>query len=268
MGGCVDSSSSTQGEFFNGYFDDVRMYDRSFDASQAVALYNGQTPGAGTTGYIVQDTSGYGSDPLDLYIENTDNVSWSDAGLTFTAPTRAMSSGAATKLYSALTATNKMSLDITFKTPDLNQSSPANIVSCSKDSYTRNFTFGQDMLQYAMKLRTSGSGTQTNSSDDVLTANTTQHVVVTYDGKKVRIYCNSSSSPVEIEQTGTFDDSWDSTCKLILGNENGSDQSWLGTISHIALYDQALSSSQVQEKFGESTNAQATLMQVRWFENR
>lgn len=258
--------------FFEGWLDDVRIYDQGFDASQAASLYNGNDPGEGGTGYLVQDTSGFGA-PLDLVVENTARVSWVDGGgLIFTDETRAASPGAATKIHDALTATNRMTIEVKFRTSTLSQDGPARIVSYSSGSSNRNFTFGQYDAAYGMRLRTSSTGnngTPDIESADVLNTGTLQHVIVTYDGETVKMYRNGA---LESETSRNGDFTWNNAYKLVLGNEAGDDQPWLGELYRMTIYDQALNALQVQDLFngqppGDHTEEGAIAFHLRWYEN-
>jgi hypothetical protein len=261
-------------DYFKGYIDDVRIYDRDFEEAQATQLYNGSDPGAGTTGYLVEDTSNFGS-PLNLTIQNTNNVNWIEGGgLEFVDETSALSDSAATKIYTALTATDKMTLEIKFKPNNVDQDGPANIVSFSDDAYARNFTFAQSQQEYLMRLRTSttsDNGSESINSANVLDTTTVQHVVVTYDGTNIKFYRNGSTTPeVTTARQGTFD--WSSAYRLILGNEDGGSNPWLGKIYRFTVYDQALNALQVKDIFdgnapGDYEEQENLTFHVRWYEN-
>ncbi|MAX23562.1 MAG: hypothetical protein CMJ19_03570 [Phycisphaeraceae bacterium] len=261
-------------DYFKGYIDDVRMYDLDFEESQATQLYNGSDPGAGTTGYLVEDTSNFGN-PLNLSIQNTNNVNWIEGGgLEFESATSAVSDSGADKIYSALTATNKMTLEVKFKTNSIDQTGPANIVSFSNDAYARNFTFAQSQQEYLMRLRTSttsDNGSESINSSDVLDTENVQHVVMTYDGQHIKLYRNGSTTPeVTAAREGTFD--WNNAYRLILGNEEGGSNPWLGKLYRFTIYDQALNSLQVKDIFdgnppGDYEEQENLTFHVRWYEN-
>lgn len=261
-------------DYFKGYIDDVRIYDMSFEAIQASQLYNGNDPSNGSTGYLVQDTSNFGT-PLNLNVQNTNNVNWiSGGGLEFVNNTSAVSSAAATKLYDALTATNKMTLEVKFQTSSVDQSGPANLISYSGDSYARNFTFGQSDLKYLMRMRTSqtsNNGSDPVDSTNVLDEQVTQHVVVTYDGESIKMYRNGSTTPeITSNREGTFN--WNNAYRLILGNEEGDTNPWLGKLFRFTIYDQALNTLQVKDLFdgnppGDYDEQENLTFHVRWYEN-
>jgi Concanavalin A-like lectin/glucanases superfamily len=243
---------------FDGSIDDVRIYDRGLDDTQALDLYNGVTPGSGPA-TVVYDTGSFGS-PLNLNIQDPGNVTWlPGGGLQIDAATQIVSPTAATKLYTALTATNQISLEVAFTPADTSQNGPARIVTYSGGASSRNFTLGQEDDTYVTRLRTdttTGNGTPDISSPSVLAAGTQEHVVVSYDGTNVIVYRNGA---VDVTAARTGDFNWDSTFKLILGDELTSGYDWLGQIHRVAIYDKVFNAAQAANVFnglppGDGTN--------------
>ena len=237
--------------YFAGQLDGVRIYDYPLDAGQVSDLFGGGEVGPGSgVGSVVQDTSEYGA-ALDLTIENTDNVTWIDGGgLSFDAATKATSTLAAGKLYSALTDTDEMTLEVIFTPANLSQSGPARIVSYSNDTSNRNFTFGQTQLKYIQRVRTSttsSNGTPDIEALPVLTTSSQHHVVVTFDGEYVKMYRNGALE-VTSEREGNLGN-WNATYKLLLANEDTDNRPWLGSLYRVAVYDRALSASQADDLF-------------------
>jgi len=237
--------------YFSGLIDDVQVYDYPLDAGQVGNLYNGNPIGDPTgPGATVVDTSGFGL-PLDLTIEDPENVSWiPGGGLEITDGTKVVSGGAATKLYDALTGTSEMTLEVIFTPANLTQDGPARIASYSQNTSNRNFTLGQEDEKYIQRLRT----TSTNSngmpdveSSNVLTTDSLHHVVVTYDGENVRMYRNGALE-VTYERDGTFN--WSSSYRFMLANEETNNRHWLGSLYRVAIYDRALVDVQVDDLFG------------------
>ncbi|MCG8508492.1 MAG: PA14 domain-containing protein, partial [Rhodospirillales bacterium] len=95
--GSGDTAATPLDDYFDGRIDDVRIYDQPLDSGQITNVYNGSDPGARTDpGYIVRDTSSFGT-ALDLYIEEPTNITWPGSnGLTFTGDTVAASVVSAT----------------------------------------------------------------------------------------------------------------------------------------------------------------------------
>ena len=245
----------------------MRIYNRALDATQVSNLYNGLPigPGAGP-GTVVLDTSGY-SAPLDLTIAEPADIQWlAGTGLHVIADTKIVSPGPATKLFNALTATNKMTLEAIFTPQDVSQGGPARIVSYSADPSVRNFTLGQSQTRYDQRLRTtttSSNGIPSTTSDYVLTT-APQHVVVTYNGGEVRLYRNGALEKRQ-SRTGTFN--WNSSYRFMLANEDTNDRPWLGQLHGVAIYDQALNAVQSANLFDGLTPGDGRLnYRLRWLE--
>jgi hypothetical protein len=253
FGACIwnsgDLTASPVENYFDGRIDDVRIYDQGLDESQADELYNGGEPSGGV-GNVVYDTGGYGM-PLDLDIENTGAIAWvPGGGLTLSSATR-ISSAAATKLYDALTATNQFSVEVKFTPANTSQSGPARIVSYSGDASDTNFTFGQDADAYVARLdttSTTSAGTPEADAGSTLSAGVEAHVILSYDGSNITMY-NSDGTSTTLARTGDLD--WDNTFGLLMGNETVDGYAWLGTLSRVAIYDQAFNQTQADNVFND-----------------
>ena len=255
--------------FFEGRIDDVRIYDWALDATQVGDLYGGSAPGPSTLP-TVADTSGF-STPLDLSIQDIGNIAWiAGGGIEVTADTKFASAAAATKLYDALTATNELALEVIFTPANVTQDGPANIVSYSADTTSRNFTFGQDDEKYIQRLRTSdvgSNGTPDINSPDVLQADQQEHVVVSYQNGEVRLYRNGSLEHTEA-RTGDFS-TWDSNMSLLMVNEATDDRPWLGKLHRVAIYDRSFNSVQATNVFNGQPpgDGSAAGFKIVWDEN-
>jgi hypothetical protein len=214
----------------------------------------------------VYDTSGYGT-PLNLIVQDMSKAAWIfGVGLQLTGANKVVSQSAATKLHSALTASDEMTLIVRFTPANVTQTGPARIVSYSADASNRNFTFAQDQQKHLMRLRTSSgsaNGTPNVESANVLQADTPQYAIVTYDGSTVRLYRNGVLDG-SAERTGSFAE-WDSDYWFMLGNEETYGHSWLGTLHQVAIYDKALSPTQVTDLFNVDAGSAGSLL-VRWTE--
>ena len=119
----------------------------------------GFAEGSGTT---VQDVSGVGT-PLNLTISNSGAVSWlSGGGLDVNSSVTISSAGTATKIYSALQASNAMTVEAWLVPDNTDQFGPARIVTLSPDPNSANFSLGQGANGmpndvYGMRLRTTAS---------------------------------------------------------------------------------------------------------------
>lgn len=255
--GSGDLTHTPLSDYYEGYLDDVRIYDYGLDAGQVTNLYNGEDIGEPTgPGWIVVDTSGYTDDPLNMTIEDVDNAAWGEDAqdgpdddsdrtyLEITGDNRVVSDAPATAIFEALTATDQFALEIDFVPANVTQDGPARIVSYSDDEYNRNFTYGQDDEMHTVRLRTtttSNNGTPDINSGDLLEADERVHVAVLFKDDKVTLYRNESGSWKQFktaEREGTFLD-WVDTYHLIFANEHHADRPWHGKLYRVAIYDRA-----------------------------
>jgi hypothetical protein len=244
-----DAGSSDNGSNpFDGRIDDVRVYDFNLDAGQAANLAAGVRPGSASSA-VVEDVAG-GDAPLDLFIADPDRVSWhAGGGLTLNQPTSAASPTAAAGLHAALTATDQFTVEVEFTPANLTQTGPARLIAYSGGSTSRNFLVGQAATHWGAMARTAynGSGGPQVMTDTDLVAGVRQHVILTYDGRELRLYRNGLLEAVE-EWTGSLDN-WIGSHRLILGDEIGGGRSWLGTYHRVAVWDRAVNTVQADNLF-------------------
>lgn len=222
--------------------------------SGLVVLYE-FNEGSGST---VGDTSGVGT-PLNLTIDSVPNVTWLSGALRINSGTIVKSSGAGTKVFDALTATDKITIEAWVKPANNTQTGPARIVTLSKDTSKRNFTLGQDADEYITRLRTDDGSTSSNGtpSQDTGTGTLTTsltHVVFTYDSSTTarKTYIDGSVAVSDTGGTGGIAgdfDNWDSSWKFALANELNNNWDWLGEFHLVAIFDRALSASEVSQNF-------------------
>jgi hypothetical protein len=197
--------------------------------------------GSGTT---VNDVSGIGS-PLNLTVLNGAATSWVPGALSIDSSTIVQSSVAATKVIDAVTTSNAITIESWVKPANVTQDGPARMVTLSVDTGTRNFTMGQGRWGssppdvFDLRLRT--------------TTTTLTHVVYTRDASgSANIYVNAV-----IQANGTVGgnlSNWNAAYKLGLANEFTLDRPWLGELHRVAIYDTALSQSQVTQRFTAGAN--------------
>ena len=233
-----------------------------------IALYD-FSEGSGAT---VRDISGSAT-PLDLTIENPGAVTWGDGTLDLSTANRIVSTGAATGLISAVQETNELSIEAWITPKQTSQSGPARIATISSGLFDRNMTLGHGNPNgtagtgYDVRVRTSetnSNGQPSLSSPGNSVKTELQHVVYTRasDGT-VRIFIDG----VEVS-SGTIGGSfanWNSSYRFALGNEVGADRPWLGTYHRLAIFDRALTSSDVQAQFESGPDAE-TGPRVLWVE--
>lgn len=163
----------------------------------------------------------------------------------------AISREPATKIIAAIKRSEAFGLELWLTPSSNNQSGPARIVTLSQDTGQRNFTLGQDGTRLDLRLRTTerdGNGLPSVSTPDGLLTTTKQHVVVTRtkDGE-VTIYLNGKS--ILHEQVDGSLANWNDDFRLALGNEVTGDRPWQGAIHRLAIFDRALSESEVSQYF-------------------
>ena len=96
------------------------------------------------------------------------------------------------RFHDALARQNQLTLLVSMRTNNLEQTGPARILTYSQDSFNRNFTLGQihDTLTFRLRTPTSGlNGTNPALySGPVLSVNHTAFVAAVYDGRISRLY--------------------------------------------------------------------------------
>ena len=210
--------------------------------------------GAGDT---VSDTSGSGA-ALDLTIADPGHTTWvSGGGLSIDSSTIIASSGAATKIYNDVTASDEITVEAWVAPASTSQTGPARIVTMSADTTNRNFTLGQDGDTYNQRLRTTTTDSSgipaVGSPAGSLTTGLT-HVVYTRDDTgAATIYLDGS--PVTSDTVGGDLSAWVATDGFALANEFGADRSWLGEYCLVAVYSQALSPTDVSGNYNEGCPA-------------
>ncbi len=212
--------------------------------------------GSGTT---VNDVSGMGS-PLNLTVLNGAATSWVPGALSINSSTIVQSSVVATKVIDAITASNAITIEAWVKPANITQDGPARIVTLSQTTGQRNFTMGQGRWGsappdvYDLRLRTtatSNNGMPSITTPSGTATTTLTHVVYTRDASgSATIYVNAVS-----QASGAIGgnlSNWNTTFKLGLANEFTLDWPWLGELHLVAIYDTALSQSQVTQRYEEA----------------
>jgi len=260
-----------------GEFHLVAIFDRALSAAEVEQNYLAGVDGGIVppppppplpTGLIVQyefdegqgdtlhDTSGNG-DPLDLRIADPSAVSWlSGGGLSVVDSTTIASSTAAVKVIEAIQISEALTIEVWIAPANAMQNGPARIVTLSANPYLRNFTLGQGVAnagddRYDVRLRT--TATSTNGTPSVSTERGTlspalTHVVYTRDadGQAV-IYLNGEA--VTADTVAGSLSNWDDGFHFGLANELTGDRPWLGEFHRLAIYDRALSETEVVQHF-------------------
>ncbi|MEO8018416.1 MAG: LamG domain-containing protein [Pseudomonadota bacterium] len=161
---------------------------------------------------------------------------------------------ASKKLTDLIKSTGEFSVEAWVNNANVAQED-AYIVSYSAGVNARNFTLGQQMYQYEMRVRSDKTGA--NGVPAVITKDTDQdaqaalqHVVLTYspvEGR--RLYVNGTyTGDADGPGGGSLAD-WDDTFALVLGNETSTNRQWQGVLKLVAIHNRALSPTQIQQNF-------------------
>lgn len=203
---------------------------------------------AGGSGTTIADSSGYGT-PLDLTIANPSATSWSPDGLNISGTTEIESNSAATKVVDAIAASGEFTLEAWVDPANLTQTGPARIVTISQHTGSRNATLGQAGDE--IDLRSRATGTSTNGLPSLRTTGDNMstglaHIVATHDATGTREIWVDGNLVATDTAAGTINN-WDNTVSLLIGSEQGGSRQWRGDICLAAVYDTALTSSQIDQ---------------------
>ncbi len=214
--------------------------------------------GSGTT---INDVSGVGA-PLNLTVQNGAATSWVSGALSINSSTIVESSGAATKIIDAVTASEAITVEAWINPANITQDGPARVVTLSQNTGNRNFTMGQgrwgsdppDVFDFRLRTTTqSNNGMPSITSPSGTATTMLTHIVNTRDASgAASIYVNGV-----LQASGTFGgnlSNWNTTYKLGLANELTLDRPWLGELHRVAIYDIALSQSQVTQRYAAGAN--------------
>ncbi len=210
------------------------------------------------SGSFVLDRSG-NTPALDLTIENTANATWlANGGLSIDAPTLLSTSGAATRLSSAIQASGEVTIEAWLRPADmsgLTTYDPARIVALSQNGFPDggNLILGQtfiDSSDYIVRLRTSSSnqyGSPDFFSPTYAAIQQLTHVVYTRNSSgQESLYLNGvevvqGSRPGALNNWGDYG--------LSLANEPDGLRPWLGEFRLVAIYDRALDNTEIDKNF-------------------
>lgn len=203
------------------------------------------------SGVQVHDVSGV-DPPLDLTISDPDAATWHPGSLAFDALNIAESPLPAAKIIQACQASQEISIEAWLVSATVDQSGPARIVTLSADTGARNFTLGQNIDQFDVRLRTTTTGRNGTdpslASAAVVEADRLIHVVYTRDsdGHAVLYVDNAESTSGLID--GDFS-SWDESFRFGLANELTQERPWRGELYLVAVYDRALTAAEVDRNY-------------------
>jgi len=220
---------------------------RTIDRLQALYKFE-----LGTGTNIIYDVSGV-TPVVNLNISDMNSVSWGNSELTVTQPTTIISSlVGATKLNSAISASNEITIEAWVVPANTTQAGPARIVSISVDTANRNFTLGQSTDSYEIRLRTTttglnGSSPAVSTPAGSLSVNPT-HIVYSRDAAGNVIVYIDNVLVTQNTITGNFSN-WDQGYELMLTNEYTNNRPWLGTFKLVAIYSKALTPQEINNNY-------------------
>jgi len=219
---------------------------------------------ADATGNQVKDRAGVG-EPIDLRIEDLRAVKRSAGSIEVRDKTTIRTDKTPTRLIDAIRKSGELTIEAWLRPDNDKQDGPARIVTLSRDTSNRNFTLGQEGDQYDARLRTtksSSNGLPSLASPNKSLKTDVTHVVYTRDkGGQARLFINGEQKS-DRKVDGDMRH-WDGSYRLALANELTGDRPWKGTLYQVAIYDRALSPSDVQERFEAGKDAAPAIVRRR-----
>ncbi len=224
----------------------------SFTLAQRVTnglsvLYN-FNEGSGTT---INDASSNGI-PLNLTIDNTDLTSWTAYGLNIHGNARIKSNDVASKLIDSCKNTNELTFEAWLLPSNINtRKLHTRILTISKnDIHERDFGIIQYKANNYYVLRTNETSLEGKvTTFDTISADLTHLVFTRKADGTIKTFRNGNLVLTDTI-TGDFSN-WDNTYSIFLGNESGSNYYWEGTYYLVALYNRALTDSEVVKNYNE-----------------
>ena len=210
------------------------------------------------SGGVVHDLSGV-QPALDLSVDGSSSGSpqWQPGSMILDGNVLLATSGSAQRLSQSIQQSNQLTIEAWIDPLHLSQSGPARILTLSDGANERNFTLGQGMWgsnpmdTFNVRLRSSATdldGMPLVTTDAGSAETDLQHVVYTRGTNgAVSFFING-----ELVKTGSVGGdlgNWDSNFRLGVGNEFDADRPWLGSVHLLAVFDRALSESEIDQNF-------------------
>ena len=154
------------------------------------------------------------------------------------------------EIRDACKESDQIAIEAIVTTSRVPQFGPARIISLSRNSAKRNFTFGQDGDSLTLRLQT--SNTSRNGMDFKLATiqpGIPYHVVVTYKRGLLVCYVNGKVASQTSFEKGSFDKWHGSSYSLIFGNEVGGVRPWEGYLDSVAIYSRFIDAQEAAKKF-------------------
>lgn len=140
----------------------------------------------------------------------------------------------------------------------------ARIVSYSGGSTEKNFSMSQTLYAYDFinrNVATDFAGEPALSTEAELARATQQHVVMTYDrvnGRRIYVDGRFSGDLDSVEAESLT--GWDNSFAFVIGSDLGGRNQWEGKVRLAAIYNRALTESQIQQNFEADVGQKFFLM--------
>jgi hypothetical protein len=201
-------------------------------------------------GDTVRDRSGTGQ-PLDLRVLGKNGFDWKDGALVIRSSTSIISPEPAAKIIESVKRSSEITIEAWIRPANDSQAGPARIVTLSSDTSQRNITLGQDKNILDVRMRstkTDNNGLPSTASPRDSLGTRLTHAVFTRDRSGTAIIYLDGKEVVNKNVAGDFRN-WNGRHQLSLANEITGDRPWLGELHLVAIYDRALTGSEVQQNF-------------------
>ncbi len=191
--------------------------------------------------------------PFDFDFGSND-AKWFDSknGIHFQGKGLIVSQADSINLYEKLKQGNGLTLEVVVETDDVIQDGPAMILSYAAAPNFRNFTLAQFEDRLVVRLRMeqaeSNSVLARLAVSRVFKTLAKTHIVITYNSNEQCLFINGKQRTCDKVIKGKFSN-WAPDSQLVFGNKVTGDRPWRGKIYYAAIYDQALGSEEIAEKF-------------------
>lgn len=153
------------------------------------------------------------------------------------------------------TPSNEFTVEAWLLNANTTQTGPARIAAYALDNGNANFAVVQNTSTYGSRVRSSATAASTNGDPIVSTAagtltTTVTHVVNTFNSTTGRkFYLNGVDTGVTDASIPATLNNWNNTYLFTLGNTPANTRPWGGTLYLVAIYNRALTATQVQQNF-------------------
>lgn len=186
----------------------------------------------------------------ELTIGDPDAVDWTSDGLRLHGSAEIVSLEPPVDFVEAVQASDEVSVEAWIEPARLPQRGPVRVVTISRGTSTGDVDvhLGVERRGVSMRVRTDCDLFNWTIAEDVLSAGTLHHVVVTYRPGELAIHVDGEEVARRRTQVGLLDD-WDDSFLLHVGDEAGGGRAFRGTIDSIALFGNALDADEVTARF-------------------